>query len=145
MPPRCEKQQPTFRVKFHVPATTWHPHTDRVIEVKKPTEWEAWAHTIRETLAVLTGGSPPLILGYMLDLINQLPADMRTGLITGIAQGLGLDIRPGEEPNTIVVTLVPRYDPLVGDKKTESGLVLPQEGQGAGLVLPGQQGFGERK
>lgn len=145
MPLKCINQQPTFRIKMHVPATSWHPHRDEVIEVKKPTEWEAWAFTIREMLQVLTGGSAPLILGYLLDLINKLPPDMRTACITGIAQGLGLEIKPAEEENTIAVNLVQRYDPLVGDKKTEGGLVLPREGQANQLVLPGQQGFEGKK
>ena len=144
---KCEKQQPTMRVSMHVPATDWHPHFDKTFVVKKPTEFEAWAHTMRDTLLQLTGGNLRLMVGYWGDALNTLPNEARTALITVLAQGLGLQIQKVEgKDDTIEIGLVQRYDPLVGDKKTESGLVLPGAGAGkADLILPTDPRYNEMR
>jgi hypothetical protein len=126
---------------MHIPATPWHPHNDRVFEVKKPTEFEAWAYTVRDMLTELTQGNLRLMIGYWADALNVLPPDVRKVIITAMAQGLGLQINTVEDtPDTIEVKLVQRYDPLVGDKKTESGLVVPQKPDSA-LILPGDSRY----
>jgi hypothetical protein len=68
----------------------------------------------------------------------------------GIGQGKGLEIRPvPDEPDTVVVNLVDRYEPLIGEKKTESGLVIPKGAGGkVDILLPGDPRFslkGEKK
>lgn len=141
MPPKCEKQLPSFRVKAHLPATIWHPHKDKVFEVKKPTEFEAWAHMMRDTLVELTAGNARLMLGYWADALNTLPDSIRVAIVTAIAQGLGLEITTATDaPDTIEIKLVQRYKPLIGEEKTKSGLVIPGQEKNK-LVLPGQQGF----
>lgn len=141
MAPKCTEQLPTFRVNMHSPATAWHPHQDNIFTMKKPTDWEAWAHTMREILVQLTAGNGRLMVGYWLDAMNILPPNVRAALLAGIAQGLGLEIKSVEgETDTIEVNLVPRYPPLVGEKKTPGGLVVPQSDT-AGLAVPGQPGF----
>ena len=138
---KCTNRQPTFRTTMHVPATSWHPHFDKAFTINKPTEFEAWAHTMRDTLLQLTGGNLRLMVGYWADALNTLPKEARVALVTAIAQGLGLQISPVEdEPNAIKVDLVQRYDPLVGDKKTESGLVVPS-GVKSDLILPGDSRY----
>lgn len=142
MPPKCLNKPPTFRVNMHLPATNWHPHKDETFQIKNPTEWEAWAYMMRATLMELTHGNLRLMVGYWADAMNVLPVEARTALIHAIAKGLGLQIKPVEDvPDSIEVNLVQRYDPLMGDKTTESGLVLPggKPGGGSKLVLPGSQ------
>lgn len=137
MEKRCENQQPSIRVKLHSPATSWHPHYDRTFEEKQPTEWQAWAKTMLQLLLIFTTGNARLMLGYWLDALNVLPADLRLALIQGIARGYGLEIRSvPEEPSTIEINLVSRYPPLVGPQVTESGLVVPQKGE-PNLIIPG--------
>lgn len=141
MPPKCIEQQPTFRVNMHSPATAWHPHQDNTFTMKKPTEWEAWAHTMREILVHLTAGNGRLMVGYWLDAINVLPPNIRAALLGGIAQGLGLEIKSVEgETDTVEINLVPRYPPLVTNKPSPGGLVVPEPSPSE-LVIPGQQGF----
>lgn len=144
---KCTNQNPTIRVSMHVPATDWHPHLDKTFSVKKPTEFEAWAHLMKDTLMHLTAGNLRLMVGYWGDALNTLPKEARTALITVIAQGLGLQIRSvPDQKDTVEVKLVPRYDPLVGDKKTESGLVLPGGGTGqSDLILPNDPRYNEKR
>lgn len=141
MPPKCENKQATIKVKIHVPATSWHPHMDKTLEVKAETEFQAWALAMRDSLLALTHQNMRLMVGYWGDALNSLPADVRTALIDVIARGLGLSIKTAkDQPDVIEIDLVPRYDPLVGEKKTESGLVLPKTPKSA-LLLPGQEGY----
>jgi hypothetical protein len=133
---------------MHVPATSWHPHADRTFEVKKPTEWEAWAHLMRAILLELTHGNGRLMVGYWADALNTLPPEVRTAMVSVLAQGLGLEIRPAKDtPDTIEITLVHRYPPLVGEQKTESGLILPKKGTGGkpDLILPNDPRFGKKE
>lgn len=137
MPPKCEKRLPTFRINMHMPATSWHPHRDKTFEVKRDTEWEAWAYTMRDILQELTQGNLRLMVGFWGDALNVLPPEARTALLTVIAKGYGLQIKTAADaPDTIEIGLVQRYQPLVGEKKTPAGLVVPPEGK-SGLVLPG--------
>lgn len=132
----CEHQQPTLRVKAHLPATSWHPHYDRTLEVKQPTEWQAWAKMMLQLLTVLAGGNQRLMVGYWMDALNVLPVELRLALVSGLARGYGLDIQATGEPDTIEIRLVQRYKPLAGPKQTESGLLVPHSGS-PDLVLPG--------
>ncbi|KKN32417.1 hypothetical protein LCGC14_0814050 [marine sediment metagenome] len=141
MAEKCEHKTPTFRLKMHTPATSWHPHEDKVIESKKDTEWEAWACMVRDSLAILAHNQPQLMVGYWLDALNALPPELRRTLAIGIAQGLGLQIKTIEDG--IEVGLVPRYPPLVPEK-SKSGLVTPQGG-GSKLILPNDPRFAEKR
>jgi hypothetical protein len=129
---------------MHVPATNWHPHSDKTFEAKAPTEFEAWALAQRQTLMELTHGNLRLMVGYWSDAINVLPPDVRTALLSCIAQGLGLQIAPVEDaPDTIEISMVKRYDPLIGDKTTKSGLVVPQGAEAPDLILPGDKRYNQ--
>ncbi len=138
MPPKCENAQPTFRVKMHVPATDWHPHEDKVFNVKAPTEFEAWAATMVKILAELTHENARLMVGYWGDALNVLPIDMRKALMQVLQQGLGISIKKGAEPDTIEVNLEPKYQPLVEQPPRQDELLVPKPGA---LILPGQPGY----
>jgi hypothetical protein len=128
---------------MHVPAASWHSHHDHTLEVKAPTEFEAWAMFTQKVLAALAYNNPRLMLGYWLDALNTLPEDTRKTFIQGIARGLGLSIKPAEdESNAILIDLVQKYDPLAGDKKSKGGIVLPRGVSVGDLVLPGDPKFG---
>lgn len=89
---------------------------------------------IQGALIRLTGGNVRLLLGYLLDIINSFPSDLRLALITGLARGYGLEIRAvPDAPETIEIDLVQRYEPLAKPKRTS--LVVPKHGQ-TGLILP---------
>ena len=140
MAKKCENRLPTFRINMHVPATSWHAHYDRNLQVKQPTEFEAWAHAMRAILMELTQGNLRLMIGYWGDAMNVLPPDARTTLLQVIAGGYGLQIKlVDDDPETIEVSLVQRYDPLIGEKKTESGLILPGKPGASKLVLPNER------
>ncbi len=144
MPKKCEHKRPTIKVTMHVPATSWHPHMDKVLEVKAETEFQTWALAMRDSLLALTHENLRLMVGYWGDALNSLPTEARTALITVIAQGLGLSIKAAEGvPDTIEISLVPRYEPLVGEKKTESGLVIPKNPENPDLILPGDERYTE--
>ena len=141
MPPKCTNAQPTFRVKIHLPATSWHPHVDKVINTQAPTEFEASAAPMVKVLAELTHENARLMVGYWADALNVLPLEYRKALVQVLTQGLGISIEPGEEPDSIKVDMVPKYPPLVEQPPRQDELVVPKSG---GLVLPGQKGYTER-
>jgi len=144
MPKKCEHQQPSFRVTIHNPAASWHPHWDKVVTVKAATEWEAWSQFMLKVLSRMAGGNARLMVGYWLDALNSIPTDLRAALVQGIIQGLGLQIEPDkDDPTTIVVNVVRRYEPLArGDPTTKSGLVLPKK-PAEELLLPGMPGYSQ--
>lgn len=134
----CENAQPTFRVKLHIPATSWHPHYDKIINTKAPTEFEAWAATMVKILAELTHENARLMVGYWGDALNVLPLEMRKALVQVITQGLGLSIQSIEDmPDSIQVDLIERYPPLVERPPRPDELVTPK----SGLVIPGEKGY----
>lgn len=142
MAKECQNQQPSFRVAIHTPAASWHPHWDKVVHVKAATEWEAWSQFMLQVLSLIAGGNARLMVGYWLDALNSSPPNLRAALVTGIIQGLGLQIEPDEnDPATIVVNVVRRYEPLVEvEQKTKSGVVLPKKPTEE-LLLPGMSGY----
>ena len=140
MPPKCINAQPTFRMKMHIPATDWHPHYDKVINVKQPTEFQAWAVVMSKVLEELTGGNARLMVGYWGDVLNTLPDEFRKALVQVLTQGLGLSIKTGEEPDTVEVDMVTRYPPLVEQPPQAGELVVPKP-KASGLVFPGQPGY----
>ena len=142
MPKKCETKQPSFRVAIHVPEASWHGHWDKVVHVKAATEWEAWSQFMLKVLALMAGGNARLMVGYWLDALNSIPTDLRAALVQGITAGLGLQIEPDpDDPTTIVVNVVRRYEPLGKEQPTtKSGLVLPDKTVDD-LVLPGSPEF----
>ena len=143
MPKKCENKQATIKVTMHIPATTWHPHMDKVLEAKADTEFQAWALAMRDSLLALTHQNMRLMIGYWGDALNSLPNDARLALINVIARGLGLSIKPTEGvENTIDIDLVPRYEPLIGDKQTASGIVVPKNVE-SDLIVPGDSRYTE--
>ena len=144
MPKKCENKQPSFRVAIHMPEASWHSHWDKVVHVKAVSEWEAWSQFMLKVLSLMAGGNARLMVGYWLDALNSIPADLRAALVQGIVQGLGLQIEPDpDDPTTIVVNVVQRYEPLAtGEPTNKSGLVLPKKSVDE-LILPGTPGFKE--
>ena len=94
-----------------------------------------------EVVRDLANKNPRLMVGYWLDALNVLPGDVRHALVTGIIQGLGLDISVSDEGTELVVKLLQRYDPLAGEKRTEQGLVVPGVPAPKGLILPGNPDY----
>ncbi len=135
---KCEHQQTTFRLKIHTPATVLHHHIDKVIQIKEKTDWEAWAHLISESLQAMGYTNDRFIIGFLLDLINSLPVELRLAIGQGIVEGRGLEIKSvqDEEGIAIEASLPQRYEPLAGERKTESGLILPNQPPQSKLVLP---------
>ncbi len=139
--PKCLNKKPTFVARMHMPATAWHPHRDKSFHISADTEWEAWATFMAEVVRDLTNKNPRLMVGYWLDALNVLPPDVRHALVTGIIQGLGLDMSVSEAGTELVIKLLQRYDPLAGEKRTEQGLVVPTTPASKGLILPGTPGY----
>lgn len=146
MPKKCERQQPTIRLSIHTPASAVHRHIDKVIQIKEPSDWQVWAHSMGKALEAMGYVNDRFVLGFYLDLINNLPRDHRLALLRGIVEGRGLNIKTifNEEtgaPEGIEVDLPQRYDPLAGPKLTESGIVLPDHPGSSDLVLPGDSDY----
>lgn len=135
---KCENKNPTFRLKVHSPANYIHPHVDKVITVKGENDWETWARLIGSSLEALGYNSDRFIVGFLLDLINTLPEDFRLAIGKGIVEGRGLNIEIKQEEGGPVLeaTLPQKYEPLVGERKTESGLIIPKQSPQSQLVLP---------
>ena len=146
MPKKCEKRKPSIKVTMHVPATNWHGHFDKVLNTKAETEYQCWAEAMRASLIELTHGNLRLMVGYWGDALNLLPEDVRMTLVTVIVKGLGLSIKTTEDvEDSIEVDLVPRYEPLAGERMTESGIHLPPKpGENVDLILPGDRRYNER-
>ena len=124
-----------------MPQTDWHPHSDKVLESKAETEYEAWAKAMVTLLSELAHGNARLMVGFWGDALNTLPLEMRQALIQVIGQGLGLQIKPSEEQeNSIDVELVERYEPLMQRPPKPGEIVVPQT-KAPSLVLPGQPGY----
>ena len=136
--PKCEKKNPSFRLKIHSPANYIHPHVDKVVNIKGETDWEAWAHLIGSSLEALGYNNDRFIVGFLLDLINTLPEDFRFAIGRGIVEGRGLniEIKNEEGGQVLEATLPQKYEPLAGTKKTKSGLVIPNKAEKSELVLP---------
>ena len=144
MPPKCENSKPTIRIKMHVPETDWHPHTDKVMETKADTEYEAWAQAMVTLLAELAHNNARLMVGFWGDALNTLPFEMRKALVQVIGQGLGLQIKKSEtQEDAVDIDLVERYPPLIQRQAKPGELVVAKQkaASGAGLVLPGQEGY----
>jgi len=139
MTKKCENQQPSIKVTMHIPATEWHPHYDKVLENKAPTEYEAWAKAMVTSLAALSHDNARLMVGYWGDALNTLPIELRKSIVQVIGQGLGLQITESDEPDSIEVELVERYEPLIERQPQPNELAVPQ----SSLVLPGQPGYNQ--
>ena len=122
---------PIFTSSFHLPKTSWHEHRDWGGSVEEPTEYQAFAAMTMNILMELSGGSNRLVVGYLGDMLNVLPRNLRLAMMHVLANGLGLDIRTAADNlNTIDVNLVQRYEPLT-TPQNESGLVTSD-----GVVIP---------
>ncbi len=135
MPPQCEKKQATIRVNIHLPATDWHPHVDKVLKSKNETEWGAWAESVLTSLGVLCHNNARLMVGYWGDVLNSMPVEYRKALVNVIVQGLGIEIKKAEQPDSIEVDLVPRYEPLAPQAPNPGELVVAKHG--TDLIVPG--------
>lgn len=132
MSKKCEHQQPSIKVTMHIPATDWHPHYDKVIENKAPTEYEAWAKAMVTSLAALAHDNARLMVGFWGDALNTLPVELRKSLVLVIGRGLGLQITSLPEQDSIEVELVERYEPLTSTPPEADEMAVPT----SGLVLP---------
>lgn len=139
---KCDNKLPSFRVRMHLPASSFRRHRDHTFEVKGETEFDVWGRLMLETLRQMGyGNDPNFQLGFWFDTLNTTPPEMRQALAHGIIRGLGMVVEDNEEGNGINFKFTTKYDPLVGDKETESGLVIPQAGgvRNPDIVLPGQE------
>jgi hypothetical protein len=76
---------------------------------------------------------PALVIGFLLDLCNSLPLELRQFLIAGVGLGLGCEVTEDED-GSVSIKQVPRYEPLIEEKEGPSGLVLPP--QDKKLIIP---------
>lgn len=117
---------PVFTSSFHLPKNSWHEHRDWGGSVEEPTEYQGFAALTMNMLMELSGGSNRLVVGYLGDMLNVLPRNLRLAMMHVLANGLGLDIKAAEgELNTIDVNLVPRYEVLTPPAERPSLLVTP--------------------
>ena len=117
---------PVFTSSFHLPKTSWHEHRDWGGSVEEPTEFQAFATMTMNTLMELSGGSNRLVIGYLGDMLNVLPKNLRLAMLHVIANGLGLDIKTAaDDLNTIEVNLVQRYEVLTPSEKQPSPIMTP--------------------
>ena len=141
MPKKCTTTSPTIRLRIHTPAGLMHRHLDKVVEVKAPTDWEAWSKVMHTCLTAMGITDDRIILGFYLDLLNNLPDILRLSLVKGIMEGYGLyvEITKTTEDGVKGVTagLVKRYNSLApeGEAETPGGVILPK-GEGSKLVVP---------
>lgn len=141
MPLKCEKKLATIKVNIHLPATDWHPHVDKVLESKDETEWGAWASSVLTTLGEICHNNARLMLGYWGDVLNSMPVEYRKALVNVIVQGLGIEIKKAEQPDSIEVNLVPRYPPLAQQQPEPGQLVVAK--QNTDLIVPGDPRYNE--
>lgn len=127
----CEKiTNPVFAASFHLPKNSWHEHRDWGGSVEEPTEYQGFAAMTMTMLMQLSSGNNKLLVGYLGDMLNVLPPNLRLGMMHVIGKGLGLDIKAADDGlNTIEVGLVPRYPPLVAQAQAPQ-LVTPGGGVG---------------
>ena len=128
--PGCEAiEHPVFASSFHLPKNSWHEHRDWGGSVEEATELQAFATMTMNTLMELSGGNNRLVVGYLGDMLNVLPKNLRLAMLHVIANGLGLDIQPAEDAlNTITVNLVQRYEVLTAPPDQSRQLVTPGVG-----------------
>ncbi len=117
---------PVFSASFHLPKNSWHEHRDWGGSVEEATEYQAFAAMVMNTLMELSAGSNRLVVGYLGDMLNVLPRNLRLAMVHVLYNGLGLDIKAAtDELNTIDVNLVPRYEPLTPPEQKPSPLMTP--------------------
>ncbi len=133
----CSKRElPFFTASFHLPQTSWHEHRDWAGAAEQKTEFETFAFMTQTMLMEMTGGNNRLVVGYLGDMLNVLPKNLRLAMMHVLANGLGLDIQTAKDsPDTIDVNLVPRYEPLTPTPDTSKvGLVTPGGGNPQALI-----------
>jgi len=123
----CESlTRPIFNSSFHLPKTSWHEHRDGGISVEEDTEYQAFAALTISTLMELSGGNNRLVVGYLGDMLNTMPKNLRLAMMHVLANGLGLDIQTAADaPDTIEVNLVPRYEALTPSMQKPPSLMTP--------------------
>jgi hypothetical protein len=140
MPKPCTNKHPNARLRIHTPAGPLHSHRDNTFTLTGASDFELWRAVMKATMATLGHPDENFQMGFWLDIINGLPFEVRKALVHGIQHGFGMVIRDVErsgDQQQVMLAWEQRFDPLVGDRKTPSGLVLPGgSGQGGTLVLP---------
>jgi hypothetical protein len=128
-------QHPVFSASFHLPKNSWHKHRDWEGSVEEPTEYQAFAAMTMNILMELSGGSNRLVVGFLADMLNVFPKNLRLAMMHVLANGLGLDIKAAtDELNTIEVNLVSRYEVLTPPPDQTRQLVTP--GAAGQVTLP---------
>lgn len=133
----CSKMEhPFFTASFHLPKTSWHEHKDWSGAFEQNTEFETFAFMTQTVLMEMTGGNNRLVVGYLGDMLNVLPKNLRLAMLHVLSNGLGLDIQtPEDSPDTIDVNLVPRYEPLLpAPDQSRVQLVTPGGGNPQALI-----------
>ena len=134
--PTCETlEKPVFAASFHLPKTSWHEHRDWAGSVEDDTEFQAFAAMTMNLLMELTGGNNRLVVGFLGDMLNVLPKNLRLAMMHVIGNGLGLNIQAAtDDLNTIDVSLVPRYEVLAPPLNDPSKQLVTPGGGAAGAV-----------
>lgn len=132
----CETlEKPVFAASFHLPKTSWHEHRDWGGSVEDDTEFQAFAAITMKLLMELTGGNNRLVIGFLGDMLNTLPKNLRLAMMHVIGNGLGLNIQAAtDDLNTIDVSLVPRYEVLTPSLPDPSKQLVTPGGASAGAV-----------
>lgn len=85
-----------------------------------------WVRTLVDLTELLGfGHNTNMLIGLLLNLINPWPDDVRAAIAMGIVEGGGMTlVRQGDE---LEGQLHPKFDslPVNGEKRTQSGLILP--------------------
>lgn len=139
MPKKCTNQQANARVRLHSPDLGWRRHVDRTLEVRGPTDYDMWAVLCIDVLRSMGYVQTPLVVGFLLEMLNRLPDETRELIAAGVIGGWGMVIEETDEEHAIAVRNVQRYEPIMGERRTESGLILPDKAPTRPkLIIPGQ-------
>ena len=138
---KCDNRAPTIRLNIHSPETGWRKHKDVTTKLTASSDFELIVGTYLELVKLLGYRQTPFVAGFLLDIINRLPDEIRKVIAVGVMQGWGTKVELVEEEGKEVlqVSNVPTYPPLAGNEERENGIVVPHGGRGpSGLVLPGE-------
>lgn len=121
---QCQKKRPNAKVTYHSPHNGWRDHVDGTLLVSDDTDYAVIVKVFRELCAKLGYTEPPFVIGFILDMVNPLPEEIRKYIAAGIIAGLGLQVK--QQGNEVIVEHVPRYKPVV-PQKAAAPIILPSE------------------
>lgn len=127
-----EAAGPHYQVdyKVHLPADEpWRKNAEnknRKAIAHNPVD--LWRVVCQDMMELLIEGDPNTALGLILELINNMPEELRVTLADSIQKGLGLVITKGKDQ--MIAAIIPKYAALPektaeGMTKRKSGLIVP--------------------